>query len=207
METISESSGNVFADLGFSAKESALLAMRAELMARLRETITERGWTQTEAASQLGIGQSRVSDLVRGKWNSAAFLHWGANQVYCQDADVSHVRDEFYRVVTTLAESEGRLAATLRANSQLARESADLRALSTALAAKVPSGPAASVPVASPSPPSRPSAPVTASPVRASPTRARPAAAEKVAATATVNPAPPPPTPARPTKLLLGLLK
>jgi predicted XRE-type DNA-binding protein len=68
METISESSGNVFADLGFSAEESALLAMRAELMARLRETIAERGWTQTEAASQLGIGQSRVSDLVRGKW-------------------------------------------------------------------------------------------------------------------------------------------
>ena len=28
-----------------------LLAMRAELMARLRETIAERGWTQTEAAS------------------------------------------------------------------------------------------------------------------------------------------------------------
>ena len=68
METVSESSGNVFADLGFSPEESALLAMRAELMARLRETIAERGWTQTEAAAQLGIGQSRVSDLVRGKW-------------------------------------------------------------------------------------------------------------------------------------------
>ena len=68
METISESSDNVFADLGFSAEESALLAMRAELMARLRETIAERGWTQMEAASQLGIGQSRVSGLVRGKW-------------------------------------------------------------------------------------------------------------------------------------------
>ncbi len=68
METISTSSGNVFADLGFSDEEPALLAMRAELMARLRETIAERGWTQTEAATRLGIGQSRVSDLVRGKW-------------------------------------------------------------------------------------------------------------------------------------------
>ena len=67
MEKITESSGNVFADLDFSAEESALLAMRAELMARLRETIAERGWTQTEAASHLRIGQSRVSDLVRGK--------------------------------------------------------------------------------------------------------------------------------------------
>lgn len=68
-ETIIESSGNVFADLGFSAEESALLAMRAELMALLRETIAERQWTQMETARQLGIGQSRVSDLVRGKWD------------------------------------------------------------------------------------------------------------------------------------------
>ena len=68
MEIVSESSGNVFTDLGFSPEESVLLAMRAELMARLRETIAEHGWTQTEAASRLGIGQSRVSDLVHGKW-------------------------------------------------------------------------------------------------------------------------------------------
>jgi predicted XRE-type DNA-binding protein len=66
-EIITESSGNVFADLGFSPEESALLAMRAELMARVRESIIEQGWTQIEAAEHLGIGQSRVSDLVRGK--------------------------------------------------------------------------------------------------------------------------------------------
>ncbi|BCB27979.1 transcriptional regulator [Sulfurimicrobium lacus] len=66
-EPIVESSGNVFADLGFSPEEAALLAMRAELMARLRETIASSGWTQAEAAVRLGIGQSRVSDLVRGK--------------------------------------------------------------------------------------------------------------------------------------------
>ena len=73
MEAINESSGNVFVDLGFSAEDSALQAMRAELMARLGETIAERGWTQTEAASQLGIGQSRVYDLVRGKWEKFSF--------------------------------------------------------------------------------------------------------------------------------------
>ena len=67
-EKIIKSSGNVFADLGFSEEESALLAMRAELMAKLREAITQNGWTQTEAASVLGISQSRVSDLVRGKY-------------------------------------------------------------------------------------------------------------------------------------------
>jgi predicted XRE-type DNA-binding protein len=68
-EAVIESSGNVFIDLGFSPEEATLLAMRAELIARLRETIVERGWTQIQAAENLGIGQSRVSDLVRGKWD------------------------------------------------------------------------------------------------------------------------------------------
>jgi predicted XRE-type DNA-binding protein len=63
------SSGNVFADLGFSPEESALLGMRAELMASLRLKIAENGWTQEQAAAVLRIGQSRVSDLVRGKWD------------------------------------------------------------------------------------------------------------------------------------------
>lgn len=64
---ITESCGNVFLDLGFSPEEAALLKMRAELMARVRAAIAEHGWTQVEAAQHLGIGQSRVSDLVRGK--------------------------------------------------------------------------------------------------------------------------------------------
>lgn len=66
-ETITKSSGNVFADLGFPSGEAAILAMRAELMAKLREEIAAHSWTQVEAAEKLGIGQSRVSDLVRGK--------------------------------------------------------------------------------------------------------------------------------------------
>ena len=65
---ITESSGNVFLDLGFPPEEAALLAMRADLMAKLRLTIDEKAWTQAEAAKILGIAQSRVSDLVRGKW-------------------------------------------------------------------------------------------------------------------------------------------
>ena len=68
-EAIVESSGNVFADLGFSREEATLLAMRAELMAHLRETVARNGWTQAQAAQHLGVGQSRVSDLVRGKYD------------------------------------------------------------------------------------------------------------------------------------------
>lgn len=67
-EKIVKSSGNVFADLGFSAEDSAVLTMRAELMASLRQIIEKKRWTQVEAAQHLGISQSRVSDLVRGKW-------------------------------------------------------------------------------------------------------------------------------------------
>lgn len=41
--------------------------MCAELMAGLRETISGTGWTQAQVAELLGIRQSRVLDLMRGK--------------------------------------------------------------------------------------------------------------------------------------------
>ena len=65
---VTASSGNVFVDLGFAPGEAAVLALRADLMARLRLLVESEGWTQAEAASRFGIAQSRVSDLVRGKW-------------------------------------------------------------------------------------------------------------------------------------------
>ncbi len=59
---------NVFLQLGFPPEEAAVLKMRADLMAELREFIRDNKLTQVAAAQRLGIGQSRVSDLVRGKW-------------------------------------------------------------------------------------------------------------------------------------------
>ncbi|HEU0265196.1 MAG TPA: helix-turn-helix transcriptional regulator [Geobacterales bacterium] len=67
-EPITESTGNVFADLGFEPAEAAILQMRAMLMNDLREFVKASGMTQAEAAQRLGVGQSRVSDLMRGKW-------------------------------------------------------------------------------------------------------------------------------------------
>jgi len=67
-EPIVESTGNVFADLRCEPGEAAILQMRAKLMSDLRDYIETNGMTQTEAAAQLGIAQSRVSELVRGKW-------------------------------------------------------------------------------------------------------------------------------------------
>lgn len=48
------------------------------------------------------VGAYDDVSTVRGKWNSTSLLHWSANNVYCADADVSHVRDEFYRVTYRL---------------------------------------------------------------------------------------------------------
>jgi predicted XRE-type DNA-binding protein len=68
-ESITESSGNIFSDLGFENEEATLLRLRADLMASLRVAIEARNWTQAQAARNLGISQPRVSDLTRGKWD------------------------------------------------------------------------------------------------------------------------------------------
>ncbi len=67
-ETVTNSSGNVFIDLGYSPDEAAILQMRADLMADLRKFIKAKRLTQAKAAEILGVSQSRISDLIRGKW-------------------------------------------------------------------------------------------------------------------------------------------
>ncbi|HMK44665.1 MAG TPA: helix-turn-helix transcriptional regulator [Dissulfurispiraceae bacterium] len=68
-EKITVSSGNVFVDLGFPPEEAAVLQMRSMLMGDIRKLIKTRKYTQAQAAKILGVSQSRVSDLVRGKWD------------------------------------------------------------------------------------------------------------------------------------------
>jgi len=67
-EAVVNSSGNVFIDLGYSPEEAAILQVRADLMADLRRFIKAKKLTQAKAAEILGVSQSRVSDLIRGKW-------------------------------------------------------------------------------------------------------------------------------------------
>jgi predicted XRE-type DNA-binding protein len=65
MKPVTESSGNVFDDLGF-ANSKELLA-KAELARQVYLIIKKRGLTQTAAANLLGMKQPDVSLLMRGR--------------------------------------------------------------------------------------------------------------------------------------------
>ena len=69
---ITKSSGNVFLDLGFPPDEATILAMRSDLMCQLEILIRDKQWTQAAAAQALDISQSRVSDLIRGKFEKSS---------------------------------------------------------------------------------------------------------------------------------------
>lgn len=59
------SSGNVFADLGHP--DSATALAKAKLARQIGAIIAQHGWAQSQAATVLGIGQPKVSALVRGR--------------------------------------------------------------------------------------------------------------------------------------------
>jgi predicted XRE-type DNA-binding protein len=62
---VTESSGNVFADLGLPNPEQEL--MKAELTLQLYRIITQRGMTQAETGKVLGVKQPQVSLLMRNR--------------------------------------------------------------------------------------------------------------------------------------------
>ena len=64
---VTESSGNVFLDLGFPPHEAKVLLLRARLAEALREWIEREKLTQAQASKRLGITQPRVSEITRGK--------------------------------------------------------------------------------------------------------------------------------------------
>jgi predicted XRE-type DNA-binding protein len=64
-ETVQTGSGNVFEDLGLPKPEERLA--KAQLVHCISEIITERKLTQAKAGEILGIDQTKVSKLVRGR--------------------------------------------------------------------------------------------------------------------------------------------
>src|SRR5580704_9617892 len=62
---VTESSGNVFADLGLPEAEEELT--KAQLASHIRQVIKRQRLTQVAAAALMGIDQPKVSALLNGR--------------------------------------------------------------------------------------------------------------------------------------------
>jgi len=62
---VTASSGNVFADLGFTEPEEELA--KAQLASHIRQVIKRRRLTQVAAAALMGVDQPKVSALLNGR--------------------------------------------------------------------------------------------------------------------------------------------
>jgi predicted XRE-type DNA-binding protein len=64
---VTESSGNIFLDLGFAPHDAEVMLLRARLAEALRRWVEREELTQAQASKRLGITQPRVSEITRGK--------------------------------------------------------------------------------------------------------------------------------------------
>jgi predicted XRE-type DNA-binding protein len=67
---VTKSSGNVFADIGFSPGEAETLAVKADLATLVAHAIRSRRLTQKEAAKVCGTEQGTLSKALNGKLKS-----------------------------------------------------------------------------------------------------------------------------------------
>jgi predicted XRE-type DNA-binding protein len=58
---------SVWDALADTPEQAANLRARAELMQQIAKFINKHDWTQAEAATQCGITQPRMNDLLRGR--------------------------------------------------------------------------------------------------------------------------------------------
>jgi len=65
-----KSSGNVFADIGFSHREADELAVKSDLITLLSRAIRTNGLTQDQAAKLCGTDQPTLSKVLHGRLES-----------------------------------------------------------------------------------------------------------------------------------------
>lgn len=65
--TSTETYTSVWDAISDTQEEAANLQVRAQMMTKICNILTENGWTQAEAAKRCGITQPRINDLVRGR--------------------------------------------------------------------------------------------------------------------------------------------
>lgn len=70
METVTTSSGNIFADLGLPHSEEDML--KVKIAHAIALTVKQRGLTQSEAAKMIGTDHAKASDLFRGRLHGFA---------------------------------------------------------------------------------------------------------------------------------------
>ncbi|MGE0853653.1 MAG: helix-turn-helix domain-containing protein [Hyphomicrobiaceae bacterium] len=62
---VSDSSGNVFADIGLPTDEKEML--KVKIAAAITNLLQKHDMTQAEAAKIIGVDQPKISNLVRGR--------------------------------------------------------------------------------------------------------------------------------------------
>ena len=72
MTSITQGSTNVYADL--ESPDSEQMLLKAQLAEKISQIIQRRHLTQTEAASILGIPQSKLSLILRGQFRGVSEL-------------------------------------------------------------------------------------------------------------------------------------
>lgn len=70
MNNVTESSGNVFRDLGFPEEEAKESLAKAELVFTIQRIMESEGWTQEETAKKIGVKQPRLSTMLRGDYRN-----------------------------------------------------------------------------------------------------------------------------------------
>ena len=65
---ISESSGNIYADLGL--EDAAKLKIKSDLVIQIMKAIRRLNLTQDQAAKRMGISQPKVSGMIRGDFSN-----------------------------------------------------------------------------------------------------------------------------------------
>jgi predicted XRE-type DNA-binding protein len=82
-----KSSGNVFADIGFTPAEAAELTAKTSLIIAIKDAVEQRKLTQQEAARLCGTDQPTLSKVLRGRMESVTIYRL-ANWLNALGSDV-----------------------------------------------------------------------------------------------------------------------
>jgi predicted XRE-type DNA-binding protein len=128
---ITESSGNIFADIGLPEPEEELA--KAQLASRIRQVIRGKRLTQGAAASRMGVDQPKVSAIINGRtanFSSDRLMRWLTMLGQDVEINVKPARYSIGHIFVTPAmgaRSSGAMATARRASARRAAASSTKR--------------------------------------------------------------------------------